>query len=471
MKVLVCGAGKIARELLKRLGETWQVSVIEKSGEVLTALTNIYPDIAQVWAGDASSPVVLDEADVEGHDYVLALTNNDPVNLAVCRHAHAKGVDHLFARVHDPQLQADFQALGVKTVMVNTMIARTIYHYLQDPRLIVTPMGQGRGEILEIDVTPQMGITGKKVITLGGARWRPVAVMRQADLLFPDLRTEVQDGDRLIIVGNFESFEAICNVFNVKDLDFPLNYGRGLLLALPPKKDLDEERLMAESFQLAQNTSLRQITVLGAAGKGDPQQRFGNLVQGIDIRFETTGDNFIGQIKSVCAEHNIGMAVIPPFDPSFIKSLTKSEIIDLAHALPCPLFVARNCWPFERILVPFNATFRAEQALEIAINLSHQVNGRLTAVIVQEPEFIHGANDESWVQQATRKIRHLAHVHKVKIEEICKQGNPVTEIAELSKDFDLLVLGSTTKEGSLFSPHVGELLARKAACSVMVIAS
>ena len=35
MNILICGAGTIARELLRQLGEEWSVTLIEKSQEVL----------------------------------------------------------------------------------------------------------------------------------------------------------------------------------------------------------------------------------------------------------------------------------------------------------------------------------------------------------------------------------------------------------------------------------------------------
>ncbi len=183
--------------------------------------------------------------------------------------------------------------------MVNTMIARTIYHYLQDPRIVVTPMGDGSGEILEIDVTPQMGITGKQLMSLAGDKWRPVALIREGYVHLAIESTTIEKGDRLIILGKFEGFDSICNVLNFDDLDFPLAYGRELLLALPPKKNLDEDPLMAESFHLAQDTSLRRITVLSADSGGDIEERFAEISQGIDIRFESTGDSFLKRTKAL----------------------------------------------------------------------------------------------------------------------------------------------------------------------------
>ncbi|UCE83142.1 MAG: universal stress protein [Deltaproteobacteria bacterium] len=68
------------------------------------------------------------------------------------------------------------------------------------------------------------------------------------------------------------------------------------------------------------------------------------------------------------------------------------------------------------------------------------------------------------------RVRDLAHIHKFEFEEIVKQGNPVKEIVALSDDYNLMIIGSTTKEKGLFSPHVGERIAQEVRCSVLIIA-
>lgn len=161
MRVLICGAGKVARHLLKRLGERWQVTLLDKSEEKVNRLISESERIQKVFAGDASSPVILDDVGVGGFDYVLALTDSDKVNLAICNHALDQGVDHILARVNDQENQISFQDIGVRTVMGSVLVAKSIHHYLQDPRINVTPLGLGRMEIMEIDVGVHFRVEGK----------------------------------------------------------------------------------------------------------------------------------------------------------------------------------------------------------------------------------------------------------------------------------------------------------------------
>ena len=110
MKVLICGAGKVSIHLLRRLDKSWHVTLIEKSEKKLKNLLPEFQNVEKAIAGDASSPVTLDDARVTDFDYVLALTENDRVNLAICEYAYKQSVNQILARVNEQENQPKFQA-------------------------------------------------------------------------------------------------------------------------------------------------------------------------------------------------------------------------------------------------------------------------------------------------------------------------------------------------------------------------
>ena len=120
--------------------------------------------------------------------------------------------------------------------------------------------------------------------------------------------------------------------------------------------------------------------------------------------------------------------------------------------------------------MPFNATSKAESALGVAVDLARQFGAEVAVAVVEEPEFIRGVEEEEWTESVLKRVRELAHIHKFEFEEIIKKGNPVKEVVALAQDFNLIVLGSTTKDKGLFSPHVGEHMAQDVPCSVLIIA-
>jgi nucleotide-binding universal stress UspA family protein len=162
--------------------------------------------------------------------------------------------------------------------------------------------------------------------------------------------------------------------------------------------------------------------------------------------------------------------VVHPFEASFFKSLAKPTLVSLTHSISCPLLVARQTHPYERILVPFNATSKAELALGVAVDLARQFGAEVAVAVVEEPEFIRGVEEEEWTETVLKRVRELAHIYKFEFEVIIKKGNPVKEVVALAQDFNLMVMGSTTREKGLFSPHVGEHMAQDVACSVLIIA-
>lgn len=469
MKVLICGVGKITRHLLRRLGENWQITVIDKSEQRLNALIPQFNNLHKVVAGDASSPVVLDEVRVADFDYVLALTDNDKVNRAVVSHASSQGGNHCLALVNEQENRAQFRELGVRTVLGSSLLAQNIFHYLQDPRIRVTPLAVGNAEMMEVDVSQHFRMVGKRAASLMEEDWRLVAIFRHDDLLFPDSDTVIEVEDRLVIVGRPGIFKPVCDLLECGHPHFPLAYGHGLLLALNP--DTDPRQIIKESMHLAQNTKVKHLTVFCFKEQCGVQDDLELLSQSIDIQVEVVEDNLLVKTQRASHERKCGLVVIDPFKSSFFKFLAKPVLISLAHALPCPLLIARHSHPYEHILVPFNGTPKAELALEVAVDLARQLRAEISVVIVEEPEFIHSDQSQDWLGTLLRRVREIAHIHKMEFKEIPRKGNPVREIVNLAKDYNLMVMGSATKDRSIFRPHVGELLAQQAPCSVLIVAN
>jgi trk system potassium uptake protein TrkA len=468
MRVLICGAGRVARHLLARLGERWQVTLIDKSEDKLQHIISKFQNVQKVTAADASSPVTLDDAGVTDFDYVLALTENDKVNLAICDYSGSQGVSHRLALVNEEENKERFQKIGARPVLGSTMLAKSIHHYLQDPRINLISLTLGQAEIMEMDVASYFQVVGKSAASLTGEDWRLVAIFRQNQMFFPEVDTFIEEGDRLVVVGQPDSFRALCIHLECGIPHFPLGYGPDLLLALLPGSN--HEELIKETMHLAQNTKAKSLTVLSSKEEGDIQHTLGAWTQTIDLKMATLESNFEDHLKEIGSRENYGVMVLQPFEASFFVSLAKPTLISLAHSISCPLLVARQSYPYERILVPFNATNKAEVALGVAVDLARQFDAEVAVAVVEEPEFIKGVEEEEWTESVSNRVRELAHIHKFDFEVIVKKGNPVKEVAALAKDFNLMVMGSTTREKGLFSPHVGERMAQDVPCSVLIVA-
>lgn len=471
MKAIICGAGKYAHHLLARLGERWRVTLVDLAEDALKPLLQKYAIVSRVITGDASSPVLLEEAHLKDADYVLALTNNDKVNLAVSQFAREQGAPHVMALLNDPAFASKYQELEVYALSPGKTIAGIMYHYLQDPRINVFPLAKDQGEMVELEVTRDNWIAGLSVDILDEEGWRVAGLFRDGKLVPPTNGAVIQEGDRLILLGQRDFFRSVCSLLACAYMPFPMAWGSGLLAVMKDEREEKARATLRESMYFVPNTRISHVTVLRPPNAPDPSEYLDQWRDRYTIQVRDTDRNPVSEIGPVCETENIGLVIIRPLEKSFLKSLTRPEMIALAHSLPCPMLVARHTNPYERILVPFNATPRSERALETAFDLAEQFNAVIDVAVVEEPEFIHGEDREGAIRNVFRRVREMSHIHKIKVGEIRKEGNPVRELTRLAEEYDLMIVGSTQKEKELLTPHVGELITEKAPCSVLIVAS
>jgi trk system potassium uptake protein TrkA len=468
MKILICGAGRIADELLKRISENWEITLIDKTEDRLQPFSNRFPSISRIIAGDASSPVVLEGAGLKNQDYILALTNDDRVNHAIVKFARENRIRHVMALVRDPEMLPAFQDLDIWTVLMTTVVARKIYQYLKDPRVNVIDLGQGEGELLELQIEGvPPGFLGAPD-DFKNPDWRLVGILRENRLIFPEDEIKFQPGDRLLILGKADLFKTFCDMVECDLPHFPLAYGQVLVLALLNDGQPDKSDLLNTALYLAQNTKIEKILIVCEQQSCAVREQLGRWSESLNIEIRESGAKISDTLSQI---ENPGIVVIPPMAPSFWESLTKSVMIDLAHSLPCPLLVSKSAEPYDRILVPFNGTPITQQAIRVAIDLAQQCGAQISVAMVEEPEFLHAEASQSkpWKDLMLKQVRSIAHIHKIKIEEHVLSGNPVREILSISDRFSLMVIGSADRQKEFLSPGVADQLLRKARCSVLVV--
>jgi Trk K+ transport system NAD-binding subunit/nucleotide-binding universal stress UspA family protein len=469
MKLLICGVGNIAAELLHRLGEKWKVTLVDKDETQLNPFPTRFESVVKIVAGDASSPVVLEEAGLAEHDYLIAMADSDRVNLAACKFAKEAGLRNIMALVTDPENIGGFEELGVRPLPLTGLVARNIYQYLQDPRIRVSTIGQGEVELLDVEVEPNLSLMGRPVSDFLHLEWRIAGVLRKGRLIFPDEDFVFQEGDRALVLGKADLFDEVCEAMQCAEPHFPRTYGSSLVLSVPDGFGDRSADMLKEAIHLARNTKILHIVALCGpeTEKGGIENR--GAGQQFDIRVEVVEGDFGQRVQQTAEEENAGVVLVPPPSPGMIDSLTRPATIAQVHELPCPLLVLRGTHPYKKILACFDGSSMAELALETALDLSRQLEAELTVAAVAEPEFLHGEGGGDWAERVMGQARELAHIDKVKIEEVRLTGNPVRELTKLAEAFNLVVIGSGRREKEVFTPHVGELLLRKCPCSILAL--
>ena len=471
MKLLICGAGRTAQELLKQLDDDWEVTLIDKSLEKLEISTSISTKIKNVHAEDATSMVVMEDVDVGSFDYVIAMTGNDRNNKIIAEMACNAGVLHVSAFINDTETAASLRKNGINIVQLEKIAANQLYHYLQDPRMRVTPLNLGPANIIEINASEHLTVIGKRAGYLRHNGVQLVAIFRDEKLIFPKQDSLIRSDDRLVIIGDTLIFQTVCNLLECRNPHFPLAYGPGLLVALSENEEVNEVKPeVNEGLYIAQHTQIRNVTILNA----EPQEAYAEILNNgspnLSIEETTMSGTIPEMIRASCRVSNYGLIVTAPFDAGLLKAFGRPSYVRLAHEIDRPILIAKGSDPYEHFLVPFNGSAMSELAVEVAVDIMRQMGGEISIAVVEEAEFITGDDTGEWKERVLARINELGHIYKTKFKVIIKKGNPVREIASLSADHELMIVGSTNRDRGLLTPNIGENIAASSKCSVLLMA-
>jgi len=211
VRVIVIGAGKIGRHLVRELAEAGHaVTVAESDGEVARRLAESVD--ALVLEGDGTSMSILKDAEVSRADWLLAVTGQDEVNLTACELAETMGAKRVLARLNDPRNRATFDALGIPVVAVTDLISQLISREIDFFHLErIALLARGRISLIETEVGP--AAPARAVAELGlPPHTVLVAAIREGageEVVVPRGDTVIKPGDRVLVVTTVEHEAAV----------------------------------------------------------------------------------------------------------------------------------------------------------------------------------------------------------------------------------------------------------------------
>lgn len=152
----------------------------------------------------------------------------------------------------------------------------------------------------------------------------------------------------------------------------------------------------------------------------------------------------------------------------------------LRHDLPKKTGESRET-AIRKILVPTDFSPASNEAVERAVAIANQCNARLTILHVidinaqADPHRFESAEDlmeRLWGESSARMAQLASSLcGRVEAETAMQEGLPWEEIAERSRDHDLVLLGQgrAKRLRSLFSKCTAQTVLDRAACPVMVV--
>ncbi len=200
-RVLVMGAGKIARRLIDMAGDRFKFTVIDRDIDACRRLSERCPE-ASVYHGDARDIDLWSDVGIDDIDAFIALTASSETNILACLTAKEEGVPKTIAEVEDIQFINQAEGLNIGSIINKKLLASSkIFQMLIDSDdnnarcLALTD-----AEVAEFEVRPGAKITKTPIkdvsiprdITLAG-------LIRDGHGMLVTGGTHVLPGDRVVV--------------------------------------------------------------------------------------------------------------------------------------------------------------------------------------------------------------------------------------------------------------------------------
>jgi trk/ktr system potassium uptake protein len=203
MNTLIVGGGKLVYFLCRTfLSKGYRVTIVNRNRVECTWLARRLK--ATVVYGDGSDPQVLEEAQADGAEAVLAVTPNDEDNLMICQLAHLQfTVPHTLALVNDPDNEEVFRKLGVTTAVSTTRLLSSLIEQraaFEDITGLVSLAG-GKVNVTEIVLRQGAPVVGQALADIGLPPDSLIAgILREEQPIIPRGVTTLRAGDHLIVI-------------------------------------------------------------------------------------------------------------------------------------------------------------------------------------------------------------------------------------------------------------------------------
>ena len=226
MNIIICGAGRVGFTIAKLLTEqNHSITVIDQSSEDIQKI-NESLDVKAI-VGKATSPSVLEKANTNDADMIIAVTRNDEINMLICQIAYSIfKVPKKIARIRsqeylDPKFSSLFNKENLPidyVISPEIEIAKSIQRKLEAPgALNNVPFAENKIRLLEILIDKKCPIYGIKLNELtkkfpklnanilGVIRDEKFVILKKNDLM--------QENDKVYVVINSSQIKETLQAF------------------------------------------------------------------------------------------------------------------------------------------------------------------------------------------------------------------------------------------------------------------
>ena len=226
MNIIVCGAGRVGYTIAKLLSEQdHSITVIDQSSEDIQKINDDL-DVKSI-VGKATFPTVLEKANAEDADMIIAVTRSDEINMLICQIAFSVfKISKKIARIRSQEyLDNKFSKVySIENLPIDVIIspeveiAKSIQRKLEAPgALDNVPFADNKIRLLEIDVDDNCPLIGIQLedITKKFSKLEAniLGVIRNEKFIFLKKKDVMKKSDKAYVIINSTQMQLTLDAF------------------------------------------------------------------------------------------------------------------------------------------------------------------------------------------------------------------------------------------------------------------
>jgi len=348
VNIVILGAGQVGSSLARNLAsEDNDITIIDSDKASLRELREKLD--VHTKQGYASHPDVLEQANVNDADMLIAVTNSDEVNMMACQIAYSLfRTPTRIARVratgylqHPELFTPDLIPVDV-LISPEQLITDYIYRLISNPgTLQVVDFAGGKVRLVSVKAFHEGPLVGHAIRDLGQnlpeVKVRVVAIFRQGKAIIPSGNTVIEADDEIFVIASAQHIRAV--VSELRSVDKPYrrimiagggNVGRRLADALEDGRYQVKiiEKSPEVANDLAENLN-KAIVLEGDAA--DESLLIEENISNVDIFCALTNDDEANILSAMLAKRLGARKVMSLVNRTVYVDLVESANID--HAI------------------------------------------------------------------------------------------------------------------------------------------
>ncbi|MFO7982437.1 MAG: TrkA family potassium uptake protein [Desulfuromonadales bacterium] len=482
-RFVIIGAGSIGLQMLKMLSHDFQIVSVDSSEEALRRARKLRGESLQTINGDATSRLVLEEAEVEKADAVVITTTAEKINLEVARvlkdHFKVPRILSIGITIRGVE---ELESIGIETENIFNVSATGLRNRLTQTTKAVHGVGLGQDEILEVEIHPYSRLANRPLQRINPRNWRVGIIYRNGNIVVPRGETELKPKDRIIILGDPRVVKIVAERLSFRVMNFPHEYGdTGYVYLHGNEKQavLDEACYLFSILPIEKALILATSAAREQARKLEKQLKEQNLESIRTLESDTALPEAIQSAINiskqdpailVCARESFFPA--EKFLPHFGRSRRQMEAI--FRAAVCPILLAAGTMPYETVAIPCLSHEHSERSLEAALEIGSTINCSLEALTVRPSSYIASEDELMYFEHIPQTISDLSMAYHGRIEQRELSGNPVKSIVGELSGYHLLVTENELEPPAawlhrIFQPETSWHIMTRSSISTLVI--